>query len=136
MTVSRSRVPRLLLAGILVALAAGAILVRLTAPGPAAAINDSRACLGEYTALQAGLIGYMRANNLDTVPASDAPTNDMNAPVPLFSSGYARIPRTTWGYGWEGNGRVVMIMTMPDGPSIPPGCYVGDGWPVTTFKPS
>ncbi len=95
----------------------------------------TRACLSEYTALQAGLFGYMRANGVSTVPVPDTPTNNMNAPVPLFSSGYARTSRTTLGYIWKANG-VIREMGSMGGPEGAGGdCFPGAGWPVTIFAP-
>jgi hypothetical protein len=135
--------------GIVVALAAVASVAKLSLinlphdfypthapPDQANSAAMTRACLSEYTALQAGLFGYMRANDLSTVPVPVEPTNDMNAPVPLFSSGYARTSRTTIGYVWRANGAIDGMSAMGGRSGMTMDCYPGAGWPVTIFAPS
>jgi hypothetical protein len=83
-------------------------------------------CQQEYKAVQAGLDSYMAYNN--TITVTPASTNDMAAPVPLYTSNgtptFVRNSSTVYTYTWDSSGRVTAISESVSGPAIPSGCIV------------
>jgi len=107
---------------------------------------QAKACSQEYKTVQAGLDAYMANNNLDLVPAADAPAypngtasmttpaNLGTGPIALYnpnpsatSPTYVRNTPTHWAYVWNTTGRITDIQAAPGGPAVPAGCTVSGG---------
>jgi general secretion pathway protein G len=92
---------------------------------------QAKACQQEYRTVQAGLDAYMAYNNVDTVNATTAPTNDMATTVLLYNSAgtptFVRNSPTVFAYSWDQFGRITKIDQAAGGPKVPPGCAASGG---------
>jgi prepilin-type N-terminal cleavage/methylation domain-containing protein len=93
-----------------------------------------QSCDAEYKTVQAAIDAFMANNNLDTITAQTAASNDMNVekaatiPMSLYngtpSSGapnYTRNQFTAFAYTWDAHGKINGIFAKGGGPA-PTGC--------------
>ena len=93
---------------------------------------NAQSCMSEYKTVQAAIDSYMANNNLDTITAQGAATNDMNAQkgsgmvlyniAPDFAHpNYTRNQFTQFYYTWDAHGKIGTI-TSKGGGSAPGSC--------------
>lgn len=101
-----------------------AAIVTLSLVGLTTSANV-QSCNAEYKTVQAAIDAYMANNNLDTV-AAGTDTNNMQAPLPLYTAvpdaahpNYTRNGTTQFSYTWDTHGKITAIFSDNSGKAAP-----------------